>query len=63
MLRKSVETRDCLGSMEPRSVKSVMKRVVEDITAIDKSISQVGSVFGVFDHANYLLKCYKIIMK
>lgn len=41
MLRKSVETRDCLSSIEPRSVKSVMKRVVEDITAIDKSISQV----------------------
>ena len=42
MLRKSVETRDCLGSIEPRSVKSVMKRVVEDITTVEKFICQAG---------------------
>ncbi|XP_010566340.1 PREDICTED: vacuolar protein sorting-associated protein 51 homolog isoform X3 [Haliaeetus leucocephalus] len=35
MLRKSVETRDWLGTVEPRNVRAVMKRVVEDITAID----------------------------
>ena len=39
MLRKSVETRDWLNTIEPRNVRAVMKRVVEDITAID---TQVG---------------------
>ncbi|XP_046850741.1 vacuolar protein sorting-associated protein 51 homolog isoform X2 [Xenia sp. Carnegie-2017] len=42
MIRKSVETRDWLGTIEPRTVRSVMKRVVEDITAID---ADVGSLF------------------
>ncbi|NXD28165.1 VPS51 protein, partial [Spelaeornis formosus] len=42
MLRKSVETRDWLGTVEPRNVRAVMKRVVEDITAID---IQVGQLF------------------
>ncbi|XP_032345654.1 vacuolar protein sorting-associated protein 51 homolog isoform X2 [Camelus ferus] len=35
MLRKSVETRDWLSTLEPRNVRAVMKRVVEDTTAID----------------------------
>lgn len=43
MLRKSVETRDWLGTVEPRNVRAVMKRVVEDITAIDV---QVGATPG-----------------
>lgn len=43
MLRKSVETRDWLGTVEPRNVRAVMKRVVEDITAIDV---QVGAIPG-----------------
>lgn len=43
MLRKSVETRDWLGTVEPRNVRAVMKRVVEDITAIDV---QVGTTPG-----------------
>lgn len=41
MLRKSVETRDWVGTIEPRTVRAVMKRVVEDTTAIDV---QVGAV-------------------
>ncbi|XP_002732625.2 vacuolar protein sorting-associated protein 51 homolog, partial [Saccoglossus kowalevskii] len=42
MLRKSVETRDWLNTIEPRNVRAVMKRVVEDITSID---SQVGLLY------------------
>ena len=38
MLRKSVETRDWLNTIEPRNVRAVMKRVVEDITAIDSLV-------------------------
>ena len=38
MLRKSVETRDWLNTIEPRNVRAVMKRVVEDITAIDNQV-------------------------
>ena len=38
MMRKSVETRDWLNSIEPRNVRAVMKRVVEDITAIDSQV-------------------------
>lgn len=43
MMRKSVETRDWLNTSEPRTVRGVMKRVVEDITKMD---SQVGLLFG-----------------
>ena len=39
MLRKSVETRDWLHTIEPRTVRAVMKRVVEDITAIDSQVT------------------------
>ena len=42
MIRKSVETRDWLNSLEPRNVRAVMKRVVEEITIIDK---QVGLLY------------------
>ena len=42
MLRKSVETRDWLNTIEPRNVRAVMKRVVEDVSAID---SQVGELY------------------
>ncbi|XP_033098791.1 vacuolar protein sorting-associated protein 51 homolog [Anneissia japonica] len=42
MLRKSVETRDWLNTIEPRNVRAVMKRVVEDVTAID---TQVGHLY------------------
>lgn len=39
MVRKSVETRDWLNTIEPRNVRAVMKRVVEDTSSID---AQVG---------------------
>lgn len=39
MLRKSVETRDWLHTIEPRTVRAVMKRVVEDITEIDGQVA------------------------
>ncbi|XP_058876734.1 vacuolar protein sorting-associated protein 51 homolog isoform X3 [Acipenser ruthenus] len=42
MLRKSVETRDWINTIEPRNVRAVMKRVVEDTTAIDV---QVGLLY------------------
>ncbi|XP_068084735.1 vacuolar protein sorting-associated protein 51 homolog [Anabrus simplex] len=42
MLRKSVETRDWLHTIEPRTVRAVMKRVVEDIAAVD---GQVGALY------------------
>ncbi|KAM3824612.1 vacuolar protein sorting-associated protein 51 homolog isoform 1-T1 [Vipera latastei] len=42
MLRKSVETRDWIATIEPRNVRAVMKRVVEDATSIDV---QVGLLY------------------
>ncbi|KAK9881794.1 hypothetical protein WA026_017310 [Henosepilachna vigintioctopunctata] len=39
MLRKSVETRDWLHTIEPRTVRAVMKRVVEDISAIESTVA------------------------
>jgi hypothetical protein len=42
MSRKSVETRDWMSVVEPRSVRSVMKRMVEDLTVID---GQVGDLY------------------
>ena len=41
MIRKSVEARDWLNTIEPRSVRSVMKRVVEEITVIDKQVASL----------------------
>lgn len=38
MLRKSVETRDWITTIEPRNVRAVMKRVVEDATSIDVQV-------------------------
>ena len=38
MMRKSVETRDWLNTIEPRTVRAVMKRVVEDITTMDSQV-------------------------
>lgn len=42
MIRKSVETRDWLNTIEPRNVRAVMKRIVEDLTSID---IQVGEMY------------------
>lgn len=41
MIRKSVETRDWMSTVEPRSVRSVMKRVIEDITLTDFHVGQL----------------------
>ena len=41
MLRKSVETRDWLNTIEPRNVRAVMKRVVEDVTCIDGEVGRL----------------------
>merc|ERR1711970_1464052 len=41
MLRKSVEARDWLSTVEPRSVRAVMKRVIEDVTVIDQQVGQL----------------------
>lgn len=38
MLRKSVETRDWLHGLEPRMVRPVMKRVIEELTSIDSQV-------------------------
>ena len=37
-----METRDWINTIEPRNVRAVMKRIVEDVTAID---SQVGQLY------------------
>ena len=42
MIRKSVEARSWLTSPEPRNVRSVMKRLVEEVASIDR---QVGLLF------------------
>uniref|UniRef100_A0AAG5D9Y8 Vacuolar protein sorting-associated protein 51 homolog n=1 Tax=Anopheles atroparvus TaxID=41427 RepID=A0AAG5D9Y8_ANOAO len=49
MLRKSVETRDWLNCLEPRSVRAVMKRVVEEISAIDLVL---GELYDGCTHAH-----------
>lgn len=41
MIRKSVETRDWLSPNEPRTVRAVMKRVVEELTVIDQQVGQL----------------------
>lgn len=46
MLRKSVETRDWLNCLEPRSVRAVMKRVVEELSAIE------GTLGDLYEHGN-----------
>ncbi|VFV21213.1 Hypothetical predicted protein, partial [Lynx pardinus] len=51
MLRKSVETRDWLSTLEPRNVRAVMKRVVEDTTAIDVQVLALGWPGGVLRQA------------
>jgi vacuolar protein sorting-associated protein 51 len=43
MIRKSVETRDWLNTIEPRNVRAVMKRIVEDFTSIDIQVAELFS--------------------
>lgn len=41
MIRKSMEARDWLGTTEPRSVRMVIKSLVDDVAAIDLAVSQL----------------------
>ena len=41
MLRKSVETRDWINCLEPRSVRAVMKRIVDELTSIDGTLDEL----------------------
>lgn len=41
MLRKSVETRDWLNCLEPRTVRAVMKRVVEELSSIESVLGDL----------------------
>ncbi|CAH8669478.1 unnamed protein product [Heterobilharzia americana] len=43
LLRKSVEARDWLKNLEPRSVRSAVKRVIEDLVLLDHQVSQLFS--------------------
>jgi hypothetical protein len=53
MLRKSVETRDWLHTIEPRTVRAVMKRVVEDITAIELQVTALyDDIDGQMDRSS-----------
>ena len=64
MICKSVETRDWLNTIEPRNIRSVMKRVIEEVTVIDKQVETlykdgpgIRSVhcFIVLDHARLVM--------
>lgn len=46
MLRKSVETRDWLNCLEPRSVRAVMKRVVEELGSIETVVASLYEANG-----------------
>ena len=41
MVRKSIEARDWLSDTEPRAVRTVMKRIVEEITVSDQQVGQL----------------------
>lgn len=41
MLRKSVETRDWLNCLEPRTVRAVMKRVVDELSTIETVVASL----------------------
>ncbi|VDM30379.1 unnamed protein product [Hydatigera taeniaeformis] len=41
MMRKSVEARDWLRCLEPRTVRSVIRRILEDLDNIDFQVSQL----------------------
>ncbi|XP_018654947.1 hypothetical protein Smp_025440 [Schistosoma mansoni] len=43
LLRKSVEARDWLKNLEPRTVRSAVKRVIEDLVLLDQQVSQLFS--------------------
>lgn len=41
MLRKSIETRDWINCLEPRSVRAVMKRIVDELMNIDAALDEL----------------------
>lgn len=41
MIRKSVETRDWINCLEPRSVRAVMKRILDELSNIDETLEQL----------------------
>lgn len=41
MIRKSIETRDWLSSHEPRHVRGAIRRVVEELSIIDKHLGKL----------------------
>ena len=57
MLRKSVETRDWLNTIEPRNVRAVMKRVVEDMTAIDLQVMLLSASCFSFPSVHFAGLC------
>ena len=66
MLRKSVEARDWLSAVEPRSVRAVMKRVVEDVTLVDAQvkggiirINLINVIYGKTLDNHCLMFCHK----
>lgn len=46
MLRKSVETRDWLNCLEPRTVRAVMKRYVEELADIETVVGELFEAGG-----------------
>ena len=49
MLRKSVETRDWINCLEPRSVRAVMKRIVDELTNVDGTLDELFESGGELD--------------
>ncbi|KAH8407667.1 hypothetical protein KR222_010131, partial [Zaprionus bogoriensis] len=53
MLRKSVETRDWLNCLEPRSVRAVMKRVVEELGSIETVVASLYEANNATGNAGF----------
>lgn len=60
MLRKSVETRDWINCLEPRNVRAVMKRVVEELTAIEGTLEGLFESGGKILNRSIVCKCIYI---
>ena len=60
MIRKSVETRDWLNTIEPRNVRAVMKRLVEDVTATDTQVGQLYEEGVRKAHSSGLLLYFRL---
>jgi hypothetical protein len=58
MLRKSVEARDWLATVEPRSVRAVMKRIVEDVTIIGEFSPPVQHLLCMALYLKVLCFCF-----